>query len=304
MKQYIFLTTLCIAFLFSACEKTEKVDNFPKHEGKLVANCFFSSDSTFKFILSKSLSPIDNAPFRQLNSTKAFIKIFEDNVLFDSLTCKNAGYPSYTSTSLKKPTPNRTYRFECNYPGLGFVTSEDYLPDTVGINKVNGFYTVLSSYESNDSSIYGDYTTNLNIDLNKSQPYLMLKIQKTYTYSWLPNPTKYYDEVYEEISDLNTTNESEHIAYSLFVSNNSGVKTLNLKWTTNYGMIYKNKPSSDYNIVVYSCSKAAFEYLKRQALQLENQDDPFSQPTPMSNNIVNGYGIFGGVNITNYTVKF
>ena len=303
MKHYLILTTLIVAIIFSSCEKTEKVDNFPKHEGKLVANCFFSSDSTFKFILSKSLSPIDNAPFRQLNSTKAYIKIFEDNVLFDSLTYKSAGYPSYTSTSLKKPTANRNYRFECNYPGLGFVSSEDYLPDTAGINKVKGFYTILSSYDSNDSTINGDYATNLNIDFSKSQPYLMLKIQKLYGYQWSPYPN-YFQEVYEDISDLNTANDAEYIASSLFVSNSSGVKNLNLKWTTNWGMVYKNRATADYNIVVYSCSKAAFDYLKRQSLQWENQDDPFSQPTPMSNNIVNGYGIFGGVNITNYVVSF
>jgi len=298
MKQYLFLTTFLVSIIFSSCEKTEKVDNFPKHEGKLVANCFFSSDSTFKFILSKSLSPIDNAPFRQLNSTKAYIKIFEDNVLFDSLTCKGGGYPSFTTTTFKKPTPNRTYRFECNYPGLGLTTGEDFLPDTAGIKKSKGFYIVLSSYYSNDSVIDGQFTTNLTLDYYQNPQYMMVMVQDYSTY-W-----QYAQDLYVDITDLNTANASEYIAHKLFVENPTGIKTLNLKWTIDYGILYKNKPTSKYLITTYTCSKAAFEYLKRQALQLENQDDPFSQPTPMSNNIVNGYGIFGGVNVTRYSVTF
>ena len=298
MKHYLILTTLIVAIIFSSCEKTEKVDNFPKHEGKLVANCFFSSDSTFKFILSKSLSPIDNAPFRQLNSTKAFIKIYEDNVLFDSLTCKGGGYPSYTSTSLKKPTANRNYRFECNYPGLGLTKGEDLLPDTAGIKKSKGYYTVINSYHSDDSIIYGQFTTNLNLDYFQNPQYMMVKIQD-YSKYW-----QYAQDLYVDITDLNTANASEFVASKLFIENPSGIETLNLKWTNYYGILYKNKPTSSFLITTYTCSKASYEYLKRQALQLENQDDPFSQPTPMSNNIINGYGIFGGVNITRYSVTF
>lgn len=295
---------LIVSIIFPSCEKTEKVDNFPKHEGKLVANCFFSSDSTFSFVLSKSLSPIDNAPFKQLNSTKAFIKIYEDNIFFDSLVCKGGVYPRYTSTTLKTGSANHNYRFECNYPGLGFVTSEDYLPDTAGVQKAKGFYTILNSYESNDTIINGNFATNLNIEYSNNPKYLMVIIKKYYYYYYNPNMTYYYQEVYEDISDLNASNETEYIASKLFVSNPNGINNLNLKWVTDYGYIFKNKSTSNYIITTYSCSKTSYEYLKRQSLQWENQDDPFSQPTPMSNNIVNGYGIFGGVNVTDYKIAF
>ncbi len=303
MKNLFILTALIFTFIFTSCEKTEKVDNFPRHEGKLVANCFFTSDSTFKFVLSKSLSPIDNAPFKQLNSTKAFIKIYEDNIFFDSLVCKGGLYPTYTSTTNRTASALHNYRFECNYPGLGKVSGEDYLPDSSSVLKAKGYYTILNSYYDNDSVINGNYFTNLNIELSNNNPYLMVFIQKNSYYQGSSYPTG-YQEIYEDITDLNSANETEYIASRLYISNSAGVKNINLKWTTDYGIVYKKRTTADYNIVVYSCSKAAFDYLKRQSLQWENQDDPFSQPTPMSNNIVNGYGIFGGVNVTNYLISF
>lgn len=302
-NKYIFiLTTILIAGL-SACEKTEKVDNFPKHEGKLVTNCFFNPDTTFIFKLSKSLSPIDNAPFRNLNSTKAILKIYENNVMFDSLVYGGSNEPCYLTTSNKRPKAGNTYRFECNYPGLGTVTGEDYLPDTTTVAKAKGYYTILNSYYDSDSVINGNYLTNMNLELSNNNPYLVITVQKNSYYPGSFFPTGFIS-IYEDISDLNANNETEYIYSSLYVSNPAGIKNINLKWTTDYGYINKKTKSADYKITIYACSKNVFEYLKRQAYQIENQDDPFSQPTPISNNIVNGYGIFGGINVTNYVMSF
>ncbi len=304
-NKFVPALNIFLILLFSACEKTEKVDNFPKHQSKLVANCFFRPDTSFLFKLFRSLSPIDNAPFKELTSNKAYIKVYENNVLFDSLTYHPTLTTSFSSGDPnKRPKVGNTYRFECHYPGFDVVSAEDYLPDGVSIQKIKGYYTILNSYESNDTMINGNFFTNMNIDLGTSSQYLIIKIgtlSKSYTGPYYPGS---YDSYIYDISDLNTSNEAEYISNSLYVTNPGGVKTLNLKWNTDYGFIFKNKASYKYDINVHSCSKAAFEYLKRQALQQENNDDPFSQPTPISNNIVNGYGVFGGINSTADSTSF
>ncbi|MDI1234335.1 MAG: DUF4249 family protein [bacterium] len=278
----------------SACEKTEKVDNYPIHQSKLVVNCFFYNQSGFQFKLSKSLSPIDNAKFKTLDNPNAYIKIFEDNIFYDSTT-----YNSQSSiyTGRKGSKYNKTYRFECHYPGFEIVSGEDYLPDTAKIKNASGYYSILNSTMSNDSQIIG--TSNTFLDINYSQPckYLMLTI-------YISNSTGTIGELYSVVTDNNPANNSEFANHALYISNEEGIKKINLKWATAFNRINKNKTSASYRIRSYACSKNTFEYLKRQALQMENQEDPFSQPTPISNNIINGYGIFGGFTFTDFRVSF
>ncbi len=302
--RYLLFLTLLIAV--SACEKTEKVENFPKHEGKLVTNCFFRPDTCFIFKLSKSLSPIDNAPYRNMNNSSAYIKVFENNTLFDSFRYQALSQYNFGFFGTKEKTPKagNTYRFECTYPGFGVVTSEDFLPDTLAVTNAKGFYTVFNVYYDTDTMLTGEYYTNLNLDFKSlltKNPYLVIDID-IIPYNRKGNIYGYYNYM-EDLTDLNSSNESNYIANRLYVENTDGVNRINLKWR-NSGTLRKNGNSYYHLITVTSCSSAAFEYMKRLALQQENQDDPFSEPTPISNNINNGYGIFGGINSQQFFVNF
>ncbi len=299
MKIDFFSLSSLILIVFSSCEKTEKVDNFPKHESKLVANCFFQSDSVFEFKLYKSLSPLDNAPFKKLNNQQISFKIFENNILYDSLHYKAlTGY-----VGNKKPRAGNTYRFECNYPGFGLVSGDDYLPDSSFLQKYSGFFTTSRIYSSNDSVSKGEFNLNLSIEYSRPNQYLMVRIVD-FHYLFTGQPGYYNYNGIDYLSDLNTANSSEYINNMLFVSNLAGVKSLKLRASPQYFALRKTGTNAYYSITTYACSKAAYEYLKRQALQIENNDDPFSQPTPISNNIINGYGIFGGINISQQYISF
>ncbi len=287
------LTLVLILTSLSACEKTEKVDNYPKHVSKLVVNCFFYKQTFFEFHLSKSLSPIDNAKFKILDNPNAYVKIFENNQLIDSAIYVKQISGYYSG---KSPQINKTYRFECYYPGYAMVSGEDYLPDYAQIKDASGYYSILNSTLNNDSQTIGNSNTLMNINYSKPCQYLMISIK-------VSKSNGYIGDLYSILTDNNSENNSEFANNTLFVNNEEGVKKLNLKWVTAFSRINKNKTSATYNIRSYSCTKNTFEYLKRQALQKENQDDPFSQPTPMSNNIINGYGIFGGFNFTDFKVS-
>lgn len=287
-----------------ACEKTEKVDSYPKHESKLAVNCFFFPDTFIKVRLSKSLSPLDNAPFSFLNSNKAIIRIYENNLLFDSLKFITLYYAGNRS---KTPKANNTYRIECLYPGFDIVSAEDYIPDTVKVTSAKGYNTILNSYQGTDSTLYCDFNTNITLNiqgLSTLNKYMIIRILPfNANQKMTKNLYPFYSNVWSHpVSEISGLNEAEFIDYALYVSNTEGIKQLILNLDWNYTFLNKSKPTYRYQINIQTCSESAFEYLRRSALQMENQNDPFSQPTQISNNIKNGYGVFGGINGQSYYI--
>lgn len=305
MKNFIIILYTAIGItILSSCEKTEKVDDFPVHKSQLVTNCFFSPDSCFIFNLSKSLSPLDNAPFRTLNSSSAYIRVFEDNVFFDSFRYDGSAGNFHGNPALH-PTVGKKYRFDCFYPGFPKVSAEDYIPDSAVVKKSSLYTTVTGAYNSNDTVIYGSYTVNLNIDLDQVKPSKYVIVTISYNFYTNPGPFPgYYNTYVLDMKDLNSQNEQAFANGSLYLSNENGLSHLALQWESTSGYLYKNKKTATLLIQIKTCSANAFQYLKRSALQYENADDPFSEPTPVSNNIVNGFGVFGGWNQSKLVVSY
>jgi hypothetical protein len=300
----IGIASVILGLFFSACEKTEKVEDFPQHKSQLVVNCFFRPDTPFIFNLSKSLSPLDNASFRVMNSPSAFIKVFENGILFDSLRANSKGV--FIGRQDKLPKNHGNYRFECSYPGFGIVKGEDYLPDTFVIKRAEGFNLVRSSHVVSDTVSYIEHSSQLRLDLesvNAQGDYLMLEIGIATS----STPWGYFSRNLADLQEVSGQYDAESmydIRNRVFVSNNGKkINTLIIRWE----MIAKYRNGNirnNYFLRIWSCSKNAFEYLRRSALQNRNEDDPFSQPTPISNSIDNGYGVFGGISLQQLKVSF
>jgi hypothetical protein len=302
MKTKNILFFVLLLSLLNACEKVEKVENFPKHDSKLVTNCLFTSDSFFIFHLSKSLSPLDNAPFRNMNSSSAYIRVYENNTLFDSIRVKNGVFMGDFN---KRPKPNTTYRFDCYYPGFGVVKGEDYLPDTFKVKNVRGVNLVKRVYDyhmgSLDSSKYVEHTSEIHFTLESDHPhgdYVFIEINMKYKFGTGFYRPYFYPEL------IGSAYDSETVGSSLFVSNN-GKKITDLKIKWDFSDYYPSgKVSNKYEVKIYTCSANTYEYLRRSRLQAENNEDPFAQPTPISNNILNGFGIFGGFQVQQFELDF
>lgn len=293
------INLILIMVFFSACEKTEKVDDFPAHKSQLVTNCYFNEDTCFVFYLSKSLSPLDNAPFKIMNSSNAYFKVFENGVLFDSFRY-DASTSNYHGAPNKTPKEGKIYKFECIYPGFSKAFAEDYIPSKASVLKHSIYTTITETFQNLDSIIYGSYTVNLNIELDpvKTGKYVVYDLASI-------------DSFYQRISfytfnlqDLNPENEYVSASNKLFVYNENGIKSMSIKWESPYGMLYKNKKTIIADVLLQTCNKSTFEYLKRIGLQSDNQDDPFSEPTPISNSIQNGFGVFGGLNEMKFRISF
>lgn len=297
MKHLLYI--LFVAVLISSCEKTEKVDDFPVHKSQLVTNCFFNEDTCFVFFLSKSLSPIDNAPFKNMNSSNAFIRVFENGILFDSFKY-DAFSKNYHGDENKRPIEGALYKFECSYPGFPLVYAEDYIPSKAEVKKHSIYTTITQTWQNTDTVIYGSYNVNLNVDLDpiKTGNCIILDFQGI---------DSFYNRSYHytmNLKDLNPENEYVYANNKLFVYNENGIKSMAIQWESPYGMLYKNKITIIEDVVLQTCTKNTFEYLKRIAIQGDNADDPFSEPTPVSNSIQNGFGVFGGINEMKFRIRF
>lgn len=294
MKKYLYYFTLIL--LVAACEKTQKIDDYPIHKGKLVANCLFSNDSVFSFDLYKSLSPLDNAPFKGLSNASAFIKVFEEGVLFDSFRY-NSSKGKFISISGKKPENGKRYSFECTYPGFQKISGSDILVQPVKLAD-SGYSVLFSSlFNSGDTFRYGNYKVDVNLEIDGigANEYIIAMIQLYDPYSWGSS----YPHYLFELEDLNIQNESASHGNKLFISNTSGVRKMNIRVNVYSGTVFKT-PRNEMKVELYTCSKATYEYLMRFEIQNENLDDPFAEPIPITNNIVNGFGIFGGLSKTVY----
>lgn len=289
----------------SSCEKTEKVDDYPLHKSKLVANCLFTNDTNFIFHMFKSLSPLDNAPFNVLNKPGAYVKVYEDNVLFDSLVY-NGMWRNYTGDVSKFPTPGKKYRFEAYHPGYPKLSAEELMPEDVNVKRFSFYNTTSQVYSSNDTSLYGNVFTNLNIEVEDRPKFVIIDIDKYIIRSGLPGSIRgfYGSSMLDALKEVSSTNTYYTAGTQIFITNSNGISNIALQWMNSYAYILNNNPVNGVDFKITQCSESSFEYLRRMALKAFNENDPFSEPIPITNNINNGFGVFAGLNYHTYSFKF
>jgi hypothetical protein len=284
-----YLVIILVVLVFSSCEKTEKIEDYPTHKSLLVSNCIFDQNTGFIFTLSKSLSPLDNAPFKQLVHPRAYVKLYENDILIDSF-----GYQVGNSlASDQNPKPNFKYRFEAFFPGFTKVSGEDIMPEIIDIVDVKTS-KIVKNY---------DYTNALTLDMDltlsnthQNNDYVILEFIRPIEIDTL-NKTYFF----EELVDLKLKNsifEFEKLDNKIYIkTNGQKINQLSIRRESieyAYGI---QSTQNKMQVSISNCSKTTFEYLRRFNLQRLNEFDPFAEPTPVSNNIKNGYGIFGATGI-------
>lgn len=291
-----YLVLILVVLVFSSCEKTEKIEDYPTHKSLLVSNCIFDQNMGFQFTLSKSLSPLDNAPFKQLVHPRAYVKLYENDILIDSF-----GYQvGNVLESDQLPKPNFKYRFEAFFPGFTKVSGEDVMPEMIDIVDVKSS-KIVKNY---------DFSNALTLDMelvlsntHQNNDYIILEFNRPIDIDTL-NKTYFF----EELVDLKLKNaifEYEKLDNKLYIKTNGqkinqlSVRRESIEYA--YGI---QSTQNKMEVSISNCSKTTFEYLRRFNLQRNNEFDPFAEPTPISNNIINGYGIFGAMGLTMKTFTF
>lgn len=295
---YIFIV-LCTALV--SCETVIDYE-LPESEPKIVLNGIFRQDSLWQVRLFESKNILESDDFKFIAGAKVEI-VDQNNQVIDLTYIGNGVYKNLNN---KSPQPNQTYMISAKAPGFDDVSASAVLPKAVPIASVD---TVTVSPQG-----YPEYK----IDITFTDP---------------PNEKNYYslEIIYSDTRVFNPNTEfadTFSVTYPLYFYNNDNGFTE----TWIYGLdgfyfsddfftgsqtrltFFSEKPygfnspfeevlNMDIVILLKSVSEEVYLYQRSLTSQQQTNFDPFAQPVQVYNNINQGFGIFGGVSQSSYTLK-
>jgi hypothetical protein len=295
-SSYLFVLYGLIILL--GCQKEIKID-FPKYTPKIVVNCFFNPDSTWKVHISSSI-PINGKENPPL-ITNAKVELYEDNIFVSNLKLSNKGY--YISSL--KPIVNRRYTLKVNAPDFESVECSDKIDSTTTsfttkFDTTETFITVKNlTYSENipvstlqliikdDPNINNYYELRGRYARSQSTP---SKEENTIFHSFFPSI-----ETFSRYQKLVLFNDSLFAGIEktlmLYLDNHQTFITTHLP-NGNMGVLWKAVDNLYFDFK--TVSQSYFLYQKTFLLQKYNHKNPFSETTKVYSNVKNGLGIFAG----------
>ncbi len=299
LKNNIFIISLLLILGFSACEKTEKIDDFPLRHSKLVVNCYFSENEEWQFQVSKSLSVLDNAQLKLIDN--ATVKLFEDTSLLATVSEQNT-MSWYTIPNIF-PQVGHSYHIEVSSPDFGAtLKASDNCPVPVPIDNVNLSITDSSfySYVDYDGTVFtgGDITGKFDLsfdDPSNSSNYYQISVYSIDTiwydeYNFSLNKREIYlssdDVVISGNSEVSSDSPTLLFSDELFNGQKYSISLSFNDWLDSEGKYYF--------LELESITKAGYLYRKTVEEFSNSQYDMFAEPVQVYSNIDGGFGIFAG----------
>jgi len=281
--------------LLQSCEKTEKIENFPKSAPKLVLVSSLNPDSAIRLMLFKSLSILDNAPNKAITGAK--VELFRDDLPVSSLAAANSGN-SYLFQEI--PQAGHRYSVRASLQGYEEIFATTEMPFLVPIQQVSVKLYDTSSWNYYPRYYFGKGKVTLGIDDpgNEENYYMVNMFQYDTSYSIGMNGDtldvyvyQNFLQNYEYSSDQNILIEFQE-NYSYYLSDKffNGRK-FDLELTFGYGSY---KPGGTIQLELHTLSREQFLYCKSRSIFNRNDGNPFSEPVKIFTNVENGYGILGG----------
>jgi hypothetical protein len=291
IKNLHYLIVLTV--LLGACEKVEKIEDFPLVPPKLVVNATFNETLILTFEISKSLSVIDNAEIRHVRN--ATIDIFENNIFVESLDQSNIIDERYISTKSygKKDV---IYRIEVSAPKFASVTATTSLPSNADFSNLEIQFI--------DSS-WNDFGAG-------EKSFIVEKANCSLIIDDTANVANYYaihpfvigstggERLYIDNSPLN----AELINNIIFLTDETfdgKAKSIVFDWS--YFSVVEDSSRVSFELEVYSLTKDYYDYLVSYNYFLENQGNPFADPVQVYSNIKGGFGVFAGYSLAAKVIR-
>jgi hypothetical protein len=279
MKKIITILFFC--FVFFGCQLTVDID-VPFEKSQLTLNSLFSTDSVWNVKLNLNRHILDKSPFATVDN--ASVVILENEVVIETLASKGNGV--YQSSG--KPIAGKTYTVKATAENYGSVQSTASLPLPVQNLKV--IFHEPTQGESGLESV---------IDLKFDDPpgeknfYKMTAFGEAYSVAQHKKIAKTTAPILlkRQGSNNDDNGEEEIIMSDLLFDGEThqmSIKTGN--WF--YGF-------SNITLSVSAISEEYYNYKETIQLQSETRDNPFAQPVNVFNNIIGGFGFFGGYTRSN-----
>ena len=286
MKKKPIIFSLIIPLLFLlACEKTEKLEDFPLYPPKLVLNSYLNADSTISIQLSKSLSVLDNADLKHVGDGS--MKLYENGNLIGTIISGNGDW-NYKFNN--KAIVGATYNVEAETPSLGKVSASTIIPSKVSIKKFEAEALNVNSWEH-------PYKFSITIDDPPGEKnYYMIGVELYQIHIHINGTDTLINIDYPSKAFLNS---SSNPAIDQVVNGNAFFKDdfFNGKnYTIDVNTDYLNTYADKIKIIItlYSLTEECYKYRLSYGKYKESSDNPFAEPVQVFNNIKGGYGIFAG----------
>lgn len=293
------ITTLLLAavvVLFSNCRKIEKIETAGNIKPKLIVNSIAGDDDIFVFLVSKSLSALDNAPLKTLKN--ATIVLSNSKGEKETITY-NPIYATYFSDNIKV-VAGESYTIEATAPGMEKVSASMTMPNAVKLNSGTAVLKGVTRVDFGSGNSYKSFQSGIIrasfTDNGAEENSYMLVLKEKWHNSGV---TRYGYQTWEckfpgieEISSNYSGDKKFFFKDGVF---NGKTIELEFNTTTEYNYLGDGIDSIEgWNVELYhvteDLSKHWFTLYKYQ----ENEGNPFEEPVQIFNNIKGGYGVFGG----------
>lgn len=313
IKKTILFFVLCLPFLFMACEKNVFFDVDTK-ENLLVVNSLIQPDSDAIVRITLSADPLAiDYEFTPVDD--ATVSMYKNDVF--ACNFENDGYGNYSiSPATLNAQPGDALRMEVSAPGRNAVNASTIIPKAVPIESVEITDTIFESvsYSYIDSS--GNYYT-----VDTLVPHYELKLK----FHDLPGEDFYaleirYEDAFSDIGACFTTDdpvftidgsygfdpgEDDNVTLCGEVFFTDATFDNSEKYLTVSVLEISTEFILDPKFIFHlsHISKDYYAYNASLTLQWEHEGDPFSEPAPVYSNIVNGFGIFGGLSMSSIELE-
>lgn len=295
VRALILIVTAAFANTIQSCEKPVKFDIDQKDKG-VVMNAILKKDSTV-FARVTFVQGLNEQ--KAMEPTTAIIQLFENGNWKEDLNPVNInGVKYYTGNA--RTTPGNDYKLTVKVDGYDLAEGTDIIPEA----PVTSGEQIQLIATAND----GD---KLNIAFVLEDPQLAknyyrlqvigrrfgpddpnnpdrLPVPVYYTFKNADFGGRYLDGYPEEYTEY-------YFDDALFNGQNKEIKVEFFPADA--------VDTNTYQLVVTALSESAYRYFKSRQASIDNDSDPFTEPSIILSNIKNGFGIVGGLSYRRVNLK-
>lgn len=299
MPQFIkpILSILIIAVtLFTACELVVPVE-LPEQEPKLTINSLVGADSLIRVRASMSktmLDPDNSGDYPSIGD--ATVELFVNGTKEETLVY-NVVTERYEGQS--QAIPGKSYTLKASRSNLDPVEVTTNVPFKVAV--------ISSSATRNAKTVDGENRARFRFTFpdeaeveNYYRFIITLEDPNGFEY-----PLCYYSRD-PSLVDLDILGETGEIEICEPINFSDELFDGKDKEVTLYipEVIISQVPGIKINVHLVHLSRDMYLYEQSSRTQQNTQGNPFAEPVFVYNNVVNGYGIFGGYNVSKHNIAF
>lgn len=291
----------------------------PEPDPRLVVNCLFTPDSTWKVQLTRNMS-VSDTNFEAPVITNAIVQLWEDNIYLGACTHTSEGIYRLSL----HPKPGSTYKLIASAPGFPEIEAIDSLPalptEFEGYLDLSGPVPVTDELGNVSSSFRSVFT--FKDAPNQNNYYRIGLALKDSFQGYLPDYQVSITDIFDDKLQVLAVGGDAAAAERVGLKNGiilmqdisfpGGLKTVNMYRDTssifnayrlqdiNTGTYYSSggptpiRPYIKLYADVWSMSQTLFTYYVTYLTQGYSMADPFAIYTNAYSNVTNGRGVFAG----------